>query len=59
MKQAIQVVVNRMLVNRLNFTVRGQPIVCTPLEAMEFAATELDSLVIENYLIEKNARSSQ
>jgi carbamoyltransferase len=38
-----------------SFNVGGQPIVCTPLEAMEtFATTELDSLVIGDYLLEKN-----
>lgn len=35
-----------------SFNVRGQPIVCTPLEAMDtFLLAQLDALVIGNYLI--------
>lgn len=35
-----------------SFNVRGQPIVCTPTEALEtFETAQLDALVIENYLV--------
>lgn len=42
-----------VLVNT-SFNVRGEPIVCTPADALRcFLATEMDALVIENYLITK------
>jgi carbamoyltransferase len=45
-----------VLVNT-SFNVRGEPIVCTPEEAYRcFMRTELDYLVIENFLFEKTAQ---
>lgn len=42
-----------VLVNT-SFNVRGEPVVCTPLEAYQcFMRTEMDYLVIENYLFSK------
>ena len=43
-----------MLVNT-SFNVRGEPIVCTPLDAYRcFMRTELDYLVLENFFLEKS-----
>jgi carbamoyltransferase len=37
-----------------SFNVRGEPVVCTPQEAYQcFMRTEMDYLVIENYLFSK------
>ncbi len=37
-----------------SFNIKGQPIVCTPMEAIQtFNMMELDCLVIENYLIDR------
>ncbi|HNX76038.1 MAG TPA: carbamoyltransferase [Candidatus Rifleibacterium sp.] len=37
-----------------SFNVRGEPIVCTPLDAYKcFMRTEMDSLVLENYYLRK------
>ena len=45
-----------VLVNT-SFNVRGEPIVCTPEDAYRcFMRTEMDFLVIENYLLEKKAQ---
>ncbi|MBY0526143.1 MAG: carbamoyltransferase [Gemmataceae bacterium] len=42
-----------VLVNT-SFNVRGEPIVCTPSEAYQcFQATEMDALVLEDFLLEK------
>ena len=42
-----------MLVNT-SFNVRGEPIVCTPEDAyLDFMQTEMDYLVIGNYLLDK------
>ncbi len=42
-----------VLVNT-SFNVRGEPVVCTPLEAYQcFMRTEMDYLIIENYLFSK------
>ena len=44
-----------LLVNT-SFNVRGEPIVCTPLDALScFAKTEMDLLIMENYVISKRA----
>ena len=44
-----------VLVNT-SFNVRGEPIVCTPEDAYRcFLATEMDALVLENFVILKNA----
>jgi carbamoyltransferase len=44
-----------MLVNT-SFNVRGEPIVCTPEDAYRcFQATEMDALVIEDFVVEKRA----
>jgi carbamoyltransferase len=43
-----------VLVNT-SFNVRGEPIVCTPEDAYRcFMRTEMDYLVIENYLLAKS-----
>jgi carbamoyltransferase len=43
-----------LLVNT-SFNVRGEPIVCTPTDAYRcFMRTEMDYLVMENYLFDKN-----
>jgi carbamoyltransferase len=45
-----------VLVNT-SFNVRGEPIVCTPADAYRcFMRTEMDYLVIENFLLEKSAQ---
>lgn len=45
-----------VLVNT-SFNVRGEPIVCTPSDAYRcFMRTEMDYLVIENFLLEKQAQ---
>ncbi len=45
-----------VLVNT-SFNVRGEPIVCTPEDAYRcFMRTEMDYLVIENFLLEKGAQ---
>lgn len=45
-----------VLVNT-SFNVRGEPIVCTPKDAYEcFMGTEMDYLVIENFLLIKSAQ---
>ena len=44
-----------VLVNT-SFNVRGEPIVCTPDDAIRcFLGTEMDTLVLENVLIQKSA----
>ena len=43
-----------VLVNT-SFNVRGEPIVCTPADAYRcFVATEMDALVLENFIIHKS-----
>jgi carbamoyltransferase len=43
------------LLANTSFNVRGEPMVCTPAEAYRcFAATGLDALVLENYLVLKS-----
>ena len=42
------------LVVNTSFNVRGEPIVCTPYDAYRcFMSTEMDILVIGNYIFEK------
>jgi carbamoyltransferase len=42
------------LVLNTSFNVRGEPIVCTPTDAVEcFLGTGIDQLIIGNYLVEK------
>src|SRR5438270_9360339 len=44
-----------VLVNT-SFNVRGEPIVCTPDEALRcFGATEMDALVLEDFVLDKEA----
>jgi len=41
-----------------SFNVRGEPIVCTPDDAYRcFMRTELDALVLENYVLHKTAQA--
>lgn len=45
-----------VLVNT-SFNVRGEPIVCTPADAYRcFMRTEMDFLVLENYLLDKRSQ---
>jgi carbamoyltransferase len=45
-----------VLVNT-SFNVRGEPIVCTPTDAYRcFMRTEMDYLVIENFLLAKSSQ---
>jgi carbamoyltransferase len=40
-----------------SFNVRGEPIVCTPQDALRcFLATEMDVLVLENFLVLRRAQ---
>jgi carbamoyltransferase len=42
-----------------SFNVRGEPIVCTPEEAFRcFMATDMDALLIEDYLLLKADQTS-
>jgi len=42
------------LIINTSFNIRGEPIVCSPQDAFRcFMGTELDMLVIENYLLLK------
>ncbi len=46
-----------MLVNT-SFNVRGEPIVCTPDDAFRcFMGTDIDTLIIENFYLEKNKQN--
>jgi len=46
---------NCSIIVNTSFNVRGEPIVCTPDDAFRcFMQTEMDYLVMENYLFEKN-----
>ena len=48
-----------LLINT-SFNVRGEPIVCTPKDAIEcFMATNLDALIIENYFILKKEQDKK
>jgi len=41
-----------------SFNLHGEPIVCSPQDAIRvFEKTEMDILVIENYILEKNEKS--
>lgn len=43
-----------------SFNVRGEPIVCTAVDAIEcFLATDIDVLVLENHVIERTAQHSE
>ena len=43
-----------------SFNVRGEPIVCTPTDAFKcFMGTDLDLLVIGNYLLKKEDQDYQ
>ena len=47
-----------MLINT-SFNVRGEPIVCTPLDAYRcFMGTDMDILVIENFVLVKNEQDN-
>ena len=46
-----------MLINT-SFNVRGEPIVCTPHDALRcFMGTEMDVLVLENFVIRRAAQT--
>jgi carbamoyltransferase len=48
-----------VLVNT-SFNVRGEPIVCTPAEALRcFLATDMDALVLGNFVLEKSKSGQQ
>ena len=43
-----------------SFNIRGEPIVCSPLDALKcFMNTNMDMLVLENYLLIKNEQDGQ
>ena len=43
-----------------SFNIRGEPIVCNPLDALKcFMNTNMDILVLENYLLIKNEQKGQ
>ena len=43
-----------------SFNVRGEPIVCTAVDAIEcFLATDIDVLILENHVIERGVQSEQ
>lgn len=43
------------MVLNTSFNVRGEPIVCTPGDALKcFLSTQMDALIMGNYLVEKN-----
>ena len=43
-----------------SFNVRGEPIVCTPKDAVEcFMSTNLDALILENYFILKKEQDKK
>ena len=47
-----------MLVNT-SFNIRGEPIVCSPVDAYRcFMGTDLDYLIIENYILSKDEQES-
>jgi carbamoyltransferase len=47
------------LVVNTSFNVRGEPIICTPEDAYRcFMRTEMDYLVMENFLLDKKAQPS-
>ncbi len=51
---------NCPIVINTSFNIRGEPIVNTPLEAFNcFMGTELDTLVVGNFYLEKNLQNSQ
>ena len=46
-----------MVINT-SFNIRGEPIVCTPEDALKcFMGTDLDILVIENFYLKMNKRT--
>ena len=48
------------LIVNTSFNVRGEPIVCTPTDAFKcFMGTELDLLVVENYLLVKEEQNEE
>ncbi len=48
------------LVVNTSFNVRGEPIVCSPADAINcFLATEMDILVMEDYLLEKEQQNPE
>ncbi len=50
-------ITNTPLIINTSFNIRGEPIVCTPEDAYRcFMGTNLDILVLENFIIEKNSR---
>lgn len=43
-----------------SFNVRGEPIVCTPIQALKcFMTTDMDTLVLENFLLTKSQQPEQ
>ena len=43
-----------------SFNIRGEPIVCSPQDAFKcFMGTNLDVLVIENYILEKSKQNKK
>ena len=48
------------LVINTSFNIRGEPIVCNPTDAFKcFMGTNLDLLVIENFILEKSKQKKE
>ena len=51
---------NCPIIINTSFNIRGEPIVNSPLDAFNcFMGTDLDTLIIGNFYLEKNAQNSQ
>ena len=56
MRRFYEITGSPVIVNT-SFNIRGEPIVCNPEEAFHcFLATEMDVLVLENYILLKEAQ---
>ena len=57
-KEFFRITKTPILINT-SFNIRGEPIVCTPNDAFRcFMGTNLDILVIENFVLEKKIKKS-
>ncbi len=58
-KEFFKITKTPLLINT-SFNIRGEPIVCTPEDAYRcFMGTNLDILVLENFIIEKNSQQNK
>ena len=50
---------NCAVIINTSFNIRGEPIVCTPIDAYKcFMSTEMDYLIIGNYLLDKSKQNT-